>query len=209
MFHCSDYLILQNSKKTRTKYGLRIFRSVLLRCNVNASWPMEKQKPFHDLCGYYCRLCVVIVVSNCLRSTIKRSKFKNFQGEHAPRSPIQCCSVHVQSTTHYAHSTLHSVLRFLQCQDPPINCISLLKLSLHLGIHTWISTPHGTWKRITQCKKIYILLHPCILGNRGGSKVINPSHKPLFMYFLINIYKITCIQYTCIHRSNIITQYSS
>ena len=45
---------------------------------------------------------------------------------------------------------------------------------------------------------IYILLHPCILGNRGGLKVINPSHKPLFMYFLINIYKITCIQYTCI-----------
>ena len=51
----------------------------------------------------------------------------------------------------------------------------------------------------------YILLHPCILGNRGGLKVINPSDKPLFMYFLINIYKITCIQFTCIHRSNIIT----
>ena len=56
---------------------------------------------------------------------------------------------------------------------------------------------------------IYILLHPCILGNRGGLKVINPSDKSLFMYFLINIYKITCIQYTCIHRSNIITHYSS
>ena len=54
---------------------------------------------------------------------------------------------------------------------------------------------------------IYILLHPCILGNRGGLKVINSSDKPLFMYFLINIYKITCIQYTCIHRSNIIYNY--
>ena len=37
----------------------------------------------------------------------------------------------------------------------------------------------------------YILLHPCILGNRGGLKVINPSHKPLF---ITDIYKITCIQ---------------
>ena len=58
---------------------------------------------------------------------------------------------------------------------------------------------------LEEFNKLYILLHPCILGNRGGLKVINPSDKPLFMYFLINIYKITCIQYTCIHQSNIIT----
>ena len=36
--------------------------------------------------------------------------------------------------------------------------------------------------------------------------MINSFDRPLFMYFLTNI---TCIQYTCIHRSNIITQYLS
>ena len=61
--------------------------------------------------------------------------------------------------------------------------------------------PFGKLENIT----IYILLHPCILGNRGGLKVITPSHKPIFMYFLIDI---TCIQYTCMGRSNIITQHS-
>ena len=52
---------------------------------------------------------------------------------------------------------------------------------------------NGTHKA-KKFSKAYILLHPCILGNRGGLKVINPSHKPLFMYFVIDIYKITCIQ---------------
>ena len=68
--------------------------------------PYDESPELHSSCNF----CVVMVVSNGLRSTLIWSKFQTFPRRTCPQTPLEHCTIRSQSTAHYMHhSNPHSM----------------------------------------------------------------------------------------------------